>query len=340
MKSRNRYKIASLLVVMVVGLAIAVSLAAIGSAGGSNHNASNWTDFAVHNMGAPLNTVDDEGEMTYAADGTMVYCSARKDLALTPNGTHKELYIATFNKEKGTWNTPVNMGIPINHLPGPEPLNKGDDREPYINAAGDTIWFKSDRSATSSPVNANDIYVTHKVGGVWQTPELIGAPISTDQGNEHCPQVTRDEKTMYVTSQRPGGYGGYDIWVSTKDNAGNWQTPVNAGPNINSASTEYHNLLNRSENKLIVSSNRPGGYGLMDMYVHKKSDDQPGGWGPAVNLGPAINTAASDACPAFTRDYATFSWFSGRTDNSLGKVDMFWTKSTNLPRPGDDNSDG
>ena len=88
-----------------------------------------WVDIAVHNFGAPINTMWAEGELSFADDGTMVYCSARQDMAVA-EGDPKDLYIATFNSETGSWNTPVNMGIPVNQPPQTDinPLRRGDDR--------------------------------------------------------------------------------------------------------------------------------------------------------------------------------------------------------------------
>ena len=142
--------------------------------------AASWVDRAAHNFGGPINTKWDEGEFAFADDGTMVLTSSRQDKAVAP-GDPKDLYIATFNEKTGTWNEPVNMGLPVNAAPATDvdPLRKGDDREPWITPDGNTIYFKSDRLATSNPKNANDIFVTHKVNGRWSTPELVPAPIST-----------------------------------------------------------------------------------------------------------------------------------------------------------------
>jgi hypothetical protein len=76
-----------------------------------NAQQPNWVELAVHNFGAPVNTMWAEGELSFAADGTMVYCSARQDMAVA-DGDPKDLYIANFNSETGTWDTPVNMGMP------------------------------------------------------------------------------------------------------------------------------------------------------------------------------------------------------------------------------------
>ncbi|MEQ8953950.1 MAG: hypothetical protein RL120_07415 [Gammaproteobacteria bacterium] len=177
----------------------------------------NWVELAVHNFGAPINTMWAEGELSFAEDGTMVYCSARQDMAVAP-GDPKDLYIASFNAETGSWNEPVNMGIPINAAPATEidPLRKGDDREPWISKDGNTIYFKSDRRATTSPQNNNDLFVTHKINGQWTEPELVGYPISTNEGDEHCPAILQDGETLCFASRRAGGFGGSDIYCSRR----------------------------------------------------------------------------------------------------------------------------
>ena len=174
-----------------------------------------WVDIAVHNFGAPINTMWAEGELSFADDGTMVYCSARQDMAVA-EGDPKDLYIATFNSETGSWNTPVNMGIPVNQPPQTDinPLRRGDDREPWITADGNTIYFRSDRLATTAPLNNHDLFVTHKNNGAWTEPELVPFPISTAEGDEHCPAVLQDGKTLCFASRRSGGYGGCLLYTS------------------------------------------------------------------------------------------------------------------------------
>ncbi|PCH62785.1 MAG: hypothetical protein COC19_02360 [SAR86 cluster bacterium] len=287
-----------------------------------------WVDLAVHNFGAPINTLWAEGELSFADDGTMVYCSAREDMAVAP-GDPKDLYIATFNAETGSWNTPVNMGLPVNAAPatGTDPLRLGDDREPWISADGNTIYFKSDRLATTSPRNNNDLFVTHKRNGRWTEPEVIGLPISTLAGDEHCPAILQDGKTLCFASRREGGFGGSDIYCSQQDNAGNWMEPVNQGANINTAAEEFH--FSQDDNGMVYfTSNRPGGFGGMDIWsAMQKGENQ---WGAATNLGPQVNTAGADMCPALPPGTDTIAWFSSRSDNSFGSIDIFWTQKINI----------
>ena len=287
-----------------------------------------WVERAVHNFGEPINTLWAEGELSFADDGTMVYCSAREDLAVAP-GDPKDLYFATFNPDTGSWNTPVNMGIPVNAAPATsiDPLRLGDDREPWITADGNTIYFKSDRLATTSPRNASDLFVTHKLNGEWTTPELIPSPISTDAGNEHCPAILQDGQTLCFASMREGGYGGSDSWCSQQDATGNWKEPVNQGPNINTAAEEFH-FTQAADGTVYFTSGRPGGFGGMDIWGASQLGENS--WGPAVNLGPQVNTSSADMCPALPPGDQTISWFSNRSDNSLGSIDIFWTNKTNL----------
>lgn len=287
-----------------------------------------WVDLAVHNFGAPINTLWAEGELSFAEDGTMVYCSARQDMAVAP-GDPKDLYIATFNTETGSWNTPVNMGLSVNAAPATDidPLRLGDDREPWITKDGNTIYFKSDRLASSSPRNANDLFVTHRINGEWSEPELVGYPVSTDAGNEHCPAILQDGETLCFASAREGGYGGSDIWCAKPDGSGGWQAPVNQGPNINTAGEEFH-FSQDAEGRVYFTSNRSGGFGGMDIWSANQLG--PNEWGPASNLGPQVNTPAADMCPALVPGSDTISWFSSRSDNSLGSIDIFWTNKSNL----------
>ena len=297
-------------------------------AGSVDAAAQEWVEQAVHNFGAPINTLWDEGELTFADDGTMVFCSAREDMAVAP-GDPKDLYIATFNSKTGTWNAPVNMGMPVNAPPATDvdPLRKGDDREPWITRDGNTIYFKSDRLATTSPRNNNDVFVTRKVNGVWTKPELVGYPVSTDEGDEHCPAILQDGKTLCFASRRAGGYGGSDIWCSQQDANGDWKDPVNQGPNINTAGEEFHFSQDPS-GRVYFTSNRPGGYGATDLWGAMQLG--PNEWGEPHNLGPQVNTKGADMCPALPPGGETFTWFSSRPDNNLGKIDIFWTRKANV----------
>ncbi|HDZ07677.1 TolB family protein [Pseudohongiella sp.] len=307
---------------------LCLALLVLSFTAAAQSSGQSWVDLAVHNFGAPINTMWAEGELSFADDGTMVYCSAREDMAVAP-GDPKDLYIATFNADTGSWNTPVNMGLPINAAPATnvDPLRLGDDREPWITADGNTIYFKSDRLATTSPRNNNDVFVTRKVNGEWSEPALVGYPVSTNEGDEHCPAILQDGETLCFASRRAGGYGGSDIWCSKPDGNGGWLEPVNQGPSINTAAEEFHFSQDKS-GMVYFSSARAGGYGGMDIWGAMQLGDNE--WDTAYNLGPLVNTDAADMCPALPPGGDSITWFSTRQDNSLGNIDIFWTHKANI----------
>jgi hypothetical protein len=192
----------------------------------------------------------------------------------------------------------------------------------------------SRRAATSDPRNLNDIFVTHKVDGVWTEPVMVPRPISTNEGNEHCPMLLRDGKTLCFASMRAGGYGASDIWCSRQDASGDWQEPVNQGPSINTAANEFH-FMEGTDGWVYFSSGRPGGHGGMDIWAshHEAATSGPDAWSTPVNLGPSVNTPDTDICPALPPDGETLTWFSYRTDNTLGPSDIFWAAKPKLEPP-------
>jgi len=100
-----------------------------------------------------------------------------------------------------------------------------------------------------------------------------------------------------------------------------WSTPINLGPIVNSTAMDRAPAVSKDGRSLYFSSNRPGGIGLEDIYVSQREtrDDE---WGPAVNLGPIINTTANEMVPAFSRDGHLMFFASNRTP-SFGGVDIW-----------------
>ena len=74
-------------------------------------------------------------------------------------------------------------------------------------------------------------------------------------------------------SNRPGGVGSTDLWVATRDTLGQvWSTPVNLGATVNSASTDFHPAMSSDGRELYFASERPGGLGLADLYVTRRTN--------------------------------------------------------------------
>jgi len=130
----------------------------------------------------------------------------------------------------------------------------------------------------------------------WSDPVNLGAPINSS-ASEMNAAFSPDELSLYFVSTRAGGLGGADIWVSRRASLDSpWADPVNLGSNVNGSGIEASPVLSIDGHLLFFSSDRPGGRGLNDIYVARRTDKSDDlGWGAAVNLGPDVNTAAFEA---------------------------------------------
>jgi Tol biopolymer transport system component len=133
----------------------------------------------------------------------------------------------------------------------------------------------------------------------WDVPTNLGPTINSPS-QDFGPAISKDGRSLYFTSDRQGGFGGTDIWVShraTENDA--WGTPVNLWDVINSPDNDAAPALSRDGHWLFFSSNRPGGFGDMDIWASwRKHTHDEFGWGPPFNLGVAVNSPFFDAGPS------------------------------------------
>jgi Tol biopolymer transport system component len=162
----------------------------------------------------------------------------------------------------------------------------------------------------------------------WYPPANLG-PIVNTPSTDGCPGVAKDDLTLLVTSNRAGGYGGFDLYVTNRSSANDpWGPLQNLGPAINSASNEICPTLTIDGHRLFLVSDRPGGCGGQDLWVarrHDKKDDF--GWEIPQNPGCTINSASNDLVASLLEvdGGPTLFYFSSNRPGGLGGTDIYVT---------------
>jgi len=169
----------------------------------------------------------------------------------------------------------------------------------------------------------------------WGPPENLGPDVNSPQDEESA-SISADGLTLYFNSNRPGGYGSYDIWMTTRATKNDpWGPPVNLGPNINSYSGDDGPVISTDGLELYFSSWRADGYGNLDFYVARRATmNDP--WGKAVNLGPVVNSPYGEGMFSLSADglllFFTDYYLSPRP-GGYGSQDIWMTRRANLSDP-------
>jgi len=198
--------------------------------------------------GEKLSTVLNEGVLSVVANGQLMYIYAGYE----GNGD-----ILQSEFLRGKWNTPVQSEMNLN--------SKYRETSISLTEDGNEIFFTSDKRKN---VGGRDIYFIKRVRrNKWTKPYNLGDPVNTEY-NEESVCVSPDGDTIWFSSNRPGGMGGYDIYMSVKDEIGLWSDPVNIGIPANSQSNDlFYNPVVHGRNEAWLASDRPGGYGGFDIYI-------------------------------------------------------------------------
>lgn len=208
-------------------------------------------------------------------------------------------------------------------------INTGNDQYwPSLSIDGNTLIYSTllidstQRTITGHYAHQEDFYTSEKVDGNWSLGKPIGPPINTN-GNEGALKISADGNSIVFTAcNRTDGYGRCDIYSAHKKSDG-WSNAKNLGKPINTMYSEKQPCLSADQNTLYFSSNRPDGFGAMDIWYSER--DKEGYWSKPKNMGPTINTPYDEESPFFHPDNQTF-YFSSDGHMGLGLKDIFYAK--------------
>lgn len=287
-----------------------------------------------------------KGEIDKALENFNAFKSA---MAASP-GKLKEsevdYYIEQCNTAKQLMANPVN--VKITNL-GEVVNSQYDDKKPTLSLDGKLLIFTSGRPETKGGkidkeggnVYFDDIYMSvwDSANNKWGEPEALKGAVNSE-GHDACTSLSPDGKQLfiYLNSEEDGMAG--DIYVSKVSASGKWSAPKRLDKkNINTTYYEDAACLSPDGKKLYFVSERPkGGYGHGDIWVSERIGRSE--WGPAVNLGPVVNTDRDENAIYMHPDGKTL-FFSSEGHGSMGEHDLFktvyengqWSKPVNLGYP-------
>ena len=160
------------------------------------------------------------------------------------------------------------------------------------------------------------VFFSEKINGVWSHPRNIIPELGVDE-DAYPTSLSYDGSILLI--YRSDNFIG-DLYTSKFSN-GTWSTLTKLNDNINTKYWESHACLTRTNDTLIFTSNRKGGYGGLDIYFSKK--DASGQWGNPVNLGPVVNSIYNEETPFITDDGKTL-YFSSYGHYNMGGYDVFY----------------
>ncbi|MCA1746344.1 MAG: OmpA family protein, partial [Bacteroidales bacterium] len=187
----------------------------------------------------------------------------------------EDIYFAV--QEDGRWTERTYMGPPVS-------TNRNEGAQ-TITADGKYIFF----TACDRPDGYGmcDIYYSRvEDDGSWSKPVNLGEPVNSWYSEKH-PAISADGRLLCFTSNRPGGKGDYDLWISEK-RGDSWSEPVNMGDSINTPGVEQSPFLHPDQQSLYFSSDGWPGMGMGDIFLSRLKHDMS--WSTPVNLGYPVNT--------------------------------------------------
>jgi outer membrane protein OmpA-like peptidoglycan-associated protein len=278
---------------------------------------NNPVDFKPENLGPNINTVDDEYWPSLSADEQTLIITRLVRRTVAFAGVQEDFFIS--HKVQDGWGIMENAGYPLNT----------DDNEgaQTISADGRLMVFTA--CNRQGGVGRCDLYYSEKVGEKWTYPKNMRAPVNTKY-KETQPSLSADGRTLYFASDRPGGKGQLDIWVTTKDEEGNWTKPVNLGYKINTRHHEMSPFIHFDNQTLYFASDGYLGLGGFDLYISRKDSSE--NWTKPENLGYPINTS-KDEIGLIVNSRGNKAYFASGRDPNVGKdIYMFELYSQAQPK--------
>jgi len=264
----------------------------------------------VTNLGGGINSEFDEHSPVFSADEeVLIFTSKRfngKDKVMTSDGQYFEDIYITNKLKDGNWSAPQSISADIN--------TAAHEASIGLSVDGTQLFIYKDEGTKDG-----NIYFSELKGDKWSVPVKMPEPINTKYVESHA-SLSADGNELYFTSNRPGGFGGSDLYVVKKLPNGQWSFAQNLGASVNTIYDEEGPFIHPDGVTLFFSSKGHMSMGDFDIFFTNK--DEYGNWTDITNIGYPINTPNDDVFYTPTPD-GRRAYYASHKTGGIGRNDLY-----------------
>jgi tetratricopeptide (TPR) repeat protein len=276
------------------------------------------TSIKIKNMGNTINSEFPEYTPVISLDGTSLYFTARKKWKKNEQTTDpstnlpfEDIYVSYMNIDS-IWSKPEKLSFCLPNRNEASVSISSDERQLYL---------------YQDTTGNGDIYSTEINSKRKNKIDFVAIKgLNTEFWETHC-YFSQDKNLLFFSSDRPGGFGGRDLYFMRKNSPNDWTKPENMGPNINSKYDEDAPFLSADNKTLYYASNGPKSMGGFDVLT---SENENGNWSVSKNMGTPINSTNDEIYYNSTYD-GSRGFFTSDRPNGFGEKDIYEIINTSIP---------
>jgi Tol biopolymer transport system component len=313
---------ANMLVLRRASIGLAAGLVMVFAVGALAQHFSEWSPPV--NLGPTVNTASFEVCPSVTRTGLSLYFGSNRPGTV---GVGTDIYVSQRLSTNDPWGPPQNLGPAVN--------SAFTDNCPFVTPDGHTLIFLSNRPGSLGI----DMYASFRRNkrddfgwempvplSTLNTPSAEFGPTGFEDEEEDEEDEEEDEDTegliLYFASDRPGGPGGADIYMSRTASDGTF-LPATLVAELSSSANDIFPNVRKDGRELFLSSDRSGTLGSQDFWVARRERTSDP-WSVPENLGPIVNSAAFEQRTAISRNALTMI-FSSNRDGGMGNLDLYET---------------
>lgn len=282
---------------------------------------------SITNLGDSINSPFPEYSAVLSADERMIIFTTRRPNTVgglkTADDKYFEDIVVSYLDDKGNWSKPVSLSQNVNTIGHEASINLTPDGQTLI-------VFRNDANS-KNPEGDGNIYYTTFDGKDWSPLKDFGSNVNTPFQESHA-CLSADGNVLFFASERPGGYGGKDIYRCIKLPNMKWSKALNMGPLINTEYDEDGGFIHPDGQTFFFASNGPKSIGGYDIFFATLNEDNK--FSNVTNIGYPINTTEDDifyvTSPDGKRGYFSSAKVGGYGDNDIYRITIAEAKETFL----------